>query len=603
MANYNFLKQAQVYLVDPTNYGPLAHYFKFDNLTSGLVDPINAKTATLAQRGSFETTVTSATPTQIPNAGSLFFVDGGKGGQLLSREDCNTWEDTTGSWSASIWFRSETSNDEDLSQARLFSRDFSDGWGLRVNQSVASGSQGIIMMGQGDSSFNPGFNLDVDTWYHAVVVHTGTFGATINSGGSYVNGASYEIVAVGNLTEDDWEEINADSGAGGNAHEAGSKFIAASGGTLAAGSGATIREYTTALSLYINGVLQEASGGATSTVNVRTNEAAGLGLGANTELSGQATSQNFKGSMSDIRLFTKALTQAEVSSLYLGSAIGTSTQLEVGPELSFSQTFTDAGFTTKTIHTEDFFESSSIKKANPANFSFVLPVLEETDFEIVKDKLVDCSTFDLYVETELDVFKLETAVLTSGTFEIQKMTPLTLSVSGEASKLTLVGSATTYVVPGLPVAQSVRTHLLNRELKVTLNSTDISTNIYSIKAELQNDINWTPYTTVNEALSVTSATNAMYPTVFTINKKTLAGSIGQYITDTTSSDLQDFTTGESLRIQAGESIHTSNPFPGIDINMASCSFTNRAKVEEVFTQSYDWRSTDNLTALSSIITI
>lgn len=598
MANYNFLKQAQVYLVEPTNYGPLAHYFKFDNLTSGLVDPINAKTATLAQRGSYETTVTTDTPTQIPNAGSLFFIDGGKGGQLLSREDCNTWEDTTGSWSVSIWFRSETFNGQ--SQARIFSRDFSDGWGLRVNQSAASGSQAIIMTGQ-PGSFNPGFNLDVDTWYHAVVVHTGTFGATINSGGSYVNGTSYEIVALGDQNDAYWESINADSGAGVNDHEVGSKFIATADGTLA-GSGATIREYTTALSLYMNGVAQTA-GSATSTANVRTNEAAGLGLGANTELSGQQTSQNFKGSMSDIRLYTKALTQAEVSSLYTGADIGTSTKLEVGPELSFSQTFTDAGFTTKTIHTEDFFESSSIKKANPANFSFVLPVLEETDFEIVKDKLVDCSTFDLYVETELDVFKLETAVLTSGTFEIQKMTPLTLSVSGEASKLTLVGSATTYAVPGLPVAESVRTHLLNRELKVTLNSTDISTNIYSIKAELQNDINWTPYTTVNEALSVTSATNAMYPTVFTINKKTLAGSIGQYITDTTSSDLQDFTTGESLRIQAGESIHTSNPFPGIDINMASCSFTNRAKVEEVFTQSYDWRSTDNLTALSSIITI
>ena len=601
MANYNFLKQAQVYLVEPTNYGPLAHYFKFDNLTSGLVDPINAKTATLAQRASYETTVTTDTPTQIPNAGSLFFVEEGKGGQLLSREDCNTWEDTTGSWSASIWFRSETFNGQ--SQARLFSRDFSDGWGLRVNQSVASGSQGIIMTGQ-PGSFNPGFNLDVDTWYHAVVVHTGTFGTTINSGGSYVNGASYEIVALGDQNDAYWESINADSGAGDNAHEVGSKFIATSGGTLA-GSGAIIREYTTALSLYMNGVLQDAAGGATSITNVRTNEAAGLGLGANTELSGQQTGQNFKGSMSDIRLYTTALTQAEVSSLYTGTGIdvGTITKLEVGPELSFSQTFTDSGFTTKTVHTEDFFESSSIKKANPANFSFVLPVIQETDFEVVKDKLVDCSTFDLYVETGLDVFKLEKAVFTGGTFNIQRDNPLTLSLSGEASKLTLVGSATSYVIPGLSVAQSVRTHLLNKELKVTLNSTDLSTNIYSIKAELQNDINWTPYTTVNEALSVTNATNAMYPTNFTVNKKTLAGSIGQYITDTTSSDLQDFTTGESLRIQAGESIHTSNPFPGIDINMASCSFTNRAKVEEVFTQSYDWRSTDNLTALSSIITI
>ena len=598
MANYNFLKQAQVYLVDHTNYGPLAHYFKFDNLTSGLVDPINAKTATLAQRGGFETTVTSATPTQIPNAGSLFFVKGGKGGQLLSREDCNTWEDTTGSWSASIWFRSETSNDGDLSSARLFSRDFSDGWGLRVNQSQSSGSQGIILTGQ-PGSFNPGFNLDVDTWYHAVLVHTGTFGATINSGGSYVNGTSYEIVALGDQNDAYWESINADSGAGVNDHEVGSKFIATADGTLA-GSGATIREYTTALSLYMNGVLQTA-GSATSTANVRTNEAAGLGLGANTELSGQQTSQNFKGSMSDIRLYTKALTQAEVSSLYLGSDIGTSTQLEVGPELTFNQTFTEDSFSTKTIHTDDYFESSTITKANQANFEFTVPALKETDFEIIKDKLVDCSTFDLYVKTDLDVFKLETAVLTNGTFEIEREKPLTLSVSGEASKLTLAGVASSYVIPGLPVAQSARTHLMNKELTVTLNSANISSNLYSIKAELQNDINWVGYQTVNAGLDVTNASNAMYPTEFTVDKKTLSGSIGQYITDTTSSDLQNFTTGESLRIKAGETI--SSTFYGFDINMASCSFTNRANVAEVFTQSYDWRSTDNSTALSSIITI
>jgi len=597
VANFNFLKQAQVYLVEPTNYGPLAHYFKLDNLTTGLVDPINGKTATLAQRGSYETTVTTDTPTQIPNAGSLFFVDGGKGGQLLSREDCNTWEDTTGSWSASMWFRSETFNGQ--SQARLFSRDFSDGWGLRVNQSQSSGSQGVIMTGQ-PGTFNPGFNLDVDTWYHAVVVHTGTFGATINSGGSYVNGTSYEIVALGDQNDAYWESINADSGAGDNDHEVGSKFIATADGTLA-GSGATIREYTTALSLYMNGVLQDASGGATSIANVRTNEAAGLGLGANTELSGQATSQNFKGSMSDIRLYTKALTQAEVSSLYLGSDIGTSTQLEVGPELTFNQTFTEDSFSTKTIHTDDYFESSTITKANQANFEFTVPALKETDFEIIKDKLVDCSTFDLYVKTDLDVFKLETAVLTNGTFEIEREKPLTLTVAGEASKLTLAGVASSYVIPGLPVAQSVRTHLMNKELTVTLNSANISSNLYSIKAELQNDINWVGYQTVNAGLDVTNASNAMYPTEFTVDKKTLSGSIGQYITDTTSSDLQNFTTGESLRIKAGETI--SSTFYGFDINMASCSFTNRANVAEVFTQNYDWRSTDNSTALSSIITI
>ena len=93
----------------------------------------------------------------------------------------------------------------------------------------------------------------------------------------------------------------------------------------------------------------------------------------------------------------------------------------------------------------------------------------------------------------------------------------------------------------------------------------------------------------------------MYPSSFTINSKTLAGSIGRYLADTTGADIQTFSTGTSLRIQAGKDLHTSNAYPGIDINMASCSFTNRASVGEVFTQNYDWRFTDNSADLLSVI--
>ena len=148
-------------------------------------------------------------------------------------------------------------------------------------------------------------------------------------------------------------------------------------------------------------------------------------------------------------------------------------------------------------------------------------------------------------------------------------------------------------------------HSLTKQAVALLESeTDLIANLSNLSALLNlslDDINWVGYQTVNAGLDVTNASNAMYPTEFTVDKKTLSGSIGQYITDTTSSDLQNFTTGESLRIKAGETL--SSTFYGFDINMASCSFTNRANVAEVFTQNYDWRSTDNSTALSSIITI
>ena len=87
------------------------------------------------------------------------------------------------------------------------------------------------------------------------------------------------------------------------------------------------------------------------------------------------------------------------------------------------------------LHTQDFFEAAVINRAQPANFDFTVPLLQEERNKVVYDRLLDIDTFDLYISTQQDDFKLEKCVIVDGVFEIKRSKPLSLTVSGEASKL------------------------------------------------------------------------------------------------------------------------------------------------------------------------
>jgi hypothetical protein len=112
--------------------------------------------------------------------------------------------------------------------------------------------------------------------------------------------------------------------------------------------------------------------------------------------------------------------------------------------------------------------------------------------------------------------------------------------------------------------------------------------------ELQNEIDWNPYETVNDALDVTNAATSMYPSSFTLKKRILSGSVGQYVLSNFNSDVQSWKTGVPIVIKAGKSATQ-----GFQFDLLNCSFTNRNNVADVFTQSYDWKMNDNPTALGS----
>ena len=346
-------------------------------------------------------------------------------------------------------------------------------------------------------------------------------------------------------------------------------------------------------------------------------------------------------------------------------------------EIDFGQTFRENSFEVKTLHNQSSFEGSVINQANPAEFSFNTPLLQEERHKVVFDRLLDCATFDLYISSGQDVWKLEKCVIQDGTFEINKSRPLRLSISGEASKLSKHSEA----IPGTlqTAGTSTTTYIVPDLSALTIGSTDISNAVTGISIEIQNDIEWNKYNTLHGATSATNAATSQYPENFTIGTRVLAGTITKYL-ESNSTSVLTWNSNTSLRLRAGKEVgrgiasvtlthagnayqsaptvsftggggsggagvgvlnsgavtsvtitsggfgYTSTPIVvftggaylstaigtavldaeptivGIDFNITNCSFTNRMSTPDIYREEYNWRMTENPTALSSVIT-
>jgi len=270
-------------------------------------------------------------------------------------------------------------------------------------------------------------------------------------------------------------------------------------------------------------------------------------------------------------------------------------------EISFGQTFQETSYEVKTLHNQSSFEGSVINQANPAEFSLNTPLLQEDTNKVLFDRLLDSATFDIYISTQSDdVWKLETCVIQDGNFEINKSRSLRLAISGEASKLskysgTISALTADGTIPGSDPAVTTTTYIVPIITTLTLGSDNVSSSVISVSVELQNDIEWNAYNTLQGAAAATNAVTSMYPSNFTSGTKILGGSIQKYLEDTSTSVLT-WNTDTSLRLVAGDGTY------GLDFNISNCSFTNRMSAADIFREEYNWRMTQRPTALSSVIT-
>jgi hypothetical protein len=267
------------------------------------------------------------------------------------------------------------------------------------------------------------------------------------------------------------------------------------------------------------------------------------------------------------------------------------------------------------------FEGSSITKANPASFSFDVPLTIEKDESIVIDLASDLDSsqqlksFDFYIQTGSSIFKLEGAVITGATFDFVPQNQFTVRLEGQGKKLTRVAYYDTtgtprwddvlddsaYTIPGSAQSESsTRTPLLVYPV-ITADSLNMN-NIISVNLQIQNNVEWTPYETLHNSLSVTNSSNAMFPSAYTVGTRITSGEIRQYQTDDNITQFDDFSTNTNLTIKAIKVGNAANATPFFQIQVNPVMYTARMQVADVYTQSYDFRSLDNTNSLATQIT-
>lgn len=280
-------------------------------------------------------------------------------------------------------------------------------------------------------------------------------------------------------------------------------------------------------------------------------------------------------------------------------------KIEVYPDLDFSQTFSEKAINVKTLHDQNaMFEEAVIISANPANFSFTVLLPTGDDFNIIGDWLTQRNntgsdealySYDMYVDTGVDIFKLTKGVATRATFQIFKNSLLTVSLEGTASKLTRFGPSGTTIPGALQVRDSTIGAIIPRILNIELDGQPLE-NLTGLTLELVNEVQWIEYNTLHASLNVTSAADTQYPTAFFVSKKILSGTIQQYVTDTNSDRVNTWSTNSTLRIRV-----SNGSAYYLDVNIPKVVFTNRVQVGDVFVQNYDFRMTHSPALVTDVL--
>ena len=294
------------------------------------------------------------------------------------------------------------------------------------------------------------------------------------------------------------------------------------------------------------------------------------------------------------------------SKLYLEYS-GTKYRIYTTTAISFSQTFAEDSYPVKTLHDQSkMFEGSTITKANPASFSFTVPLTVEKDESIVLNLANDLvvtaeadienqqlKAFNMYIKTGSSTFKVENCVVTSANFNFDPRDQFKMEIAGQGTKLTRVGDES-YNLGTIQSESSTRTPLMVYPV-LTVDSLNM-TSIISTSFQVQNSVKWIPFENLH-----TSLTGAMqYPSAYSVTGRIISGAIKQYQTDNTVQQFDDFSTASNITIKGVQVGKASSDSGFINMNINPAMFTARIEVGDVYTQSFDFRSLDQTPTIAYV---
>ena len=275
------------------------------------------------------------------------------------------------------------------------------------------------------------------------------------------------------------------------------------------------------------------------------------------------------------------------SKLYLVYG-GLKYKLEIYPDLSMSQTFNEQGVPRKTLHDQTaLHEHAVIVKANAASFSFTVPFFDQSTIQ----KELELSTsytngvapyFDLYIQSDNIIYKIEKAVFETTTFNLSRNSPITVSLSGSGSKITQVTS-----IPGVLQNTPTREYTRVSSLEVGINSTTLSS-VTNINIEVDNDIAWTKNDTLDQSL----AGNIIFPANFVLSGREVKGSVTHFVTSDNKSELVNTSTSATLLLKVNSTL--------LQFNLPSVVFTRRDDMNDLIVRTYDFRLNTNSQSIKPI---